>query len=204
MHACRRLPFRTSLARVAVAALPLQDSTPRVGFSFAQIVLRLSRLTQHEISRGHGEERRWLVLFLILVRCECLIFSLQATILSSLLWAPDAKWAAVATFSNSKARRSCWTGRVVQAVLPKGEQLCIELLFHDGRMLVCTSDHRILKADSTWSTVTSHSSNSFIFSSSSSKCDLLVIAVISKDRDHCSPILATQWDRPLTPSCYDQ
>ena len=49
----------------------------------------------------------------------------------------------------SKARDGL-VGRTVAAVLPKGNAACIELLFNDGRTLLCTPDHRILTAAGTW------------------------------------------------------
>ena len=42
--------------------------------------------------------------------------------------------------------------RVVKQVLDQGDRPCVELLFSDGRILSCTSDHRILTADGTWVT----------------------------------------------------
>ena len=42
------------------------------------------------------------------------------------------------------------TGREVTAVLDRGERECVELLFIDGRTLVCTPDHRIRTADGRW------------------------------------------------------
>lgn len=40
--------------------------------------------------------------------------------------------------------------REVTAVLDQGEKACIELTFFDGRTLVCTPDHRILRCDGSW------------------------------------------------------
>jgi diadenosine tetraphosphatase ApaH/serine/threonine PP2A family protein phosphatase len=42
------------------------------------------------------------------------------------------------------------TGRPVTAVLPRGVQPCIELLFSDGRTLTCTADHRIRTVTGDW------------------------------------------------------
>ena len=42
------------------------------------------------------------------------------------------------------------TVRKVEAVLDQGRRDCVELLFSDGRTLVCTPDHRIRTADSQW------------------------------------------------------
>ena len=42
------------------------------------------------------------------------------------------------------------TKAAVAAVLPRGERPCVELLFSDGRILVCTPDHRILTAGGQW------------------------------------------------------
>ena len=40
--------------------------------------------------------------------------------------------------------------RQVDAVLDQGRRKCVELLFSDGRTLVCTPDHRIRTADGRW------------------------------------------------------
>ena len=48
------------------------------------------------------------------------------------------------------AERDGVVGRTVQAVLPKGDAECVELLFNDGRTLTCTPDHRLLAADGSW------------------------------------------------------
>ena len=40
--------------------------------------------------------------------------------------------------------------RQVDAVLARGHRSCVELLFSDGRTLVCTPDHRIRTADHRW------------------------------------------------------
>ena len=42
------------------------------------------------------------------------------------------------------------TARKVDALLDKGHRACVELLFDDGRTLVCTPDHRIRTADGRW------------------------------------------------------
>ena len=42
------------------------------------------------------------------------------------------------------------TGRAVTAVMDRGVRSCIELLFNDGRTLMCTPDHRILSATGDW------------------------------------------------------
>ena len=34
--------------------------------------------------------------------------------------------------------------------MSRGDKACLELLFSDGRTLVCTPDHRILQADGSW------------------------------------------------------
>ena len=48
------------------------------------------------------------------------------------------------------ARRDGVVGRTVQAVVAKGDAACIELLFNDGRTLVCTPDHLLLAGDGSW------------------------------------------------------
>ena len=40
--------------------------------------------------------------------------------------------------------------RPFSAYLNQGVQKCVELLFHDGRTLTCTPDHRVLTADGSW------------------------------------------------------
>ena len=40
--------------------------------------------------------------------------------------------------------------RQVDAVLDQGHRMCVELLFSDGRILVCTADHRIRTSDARW------------------------------------------------------
>ena len=40
--------------------------------------------------------------------------------------------------------------RQVDAVMDQGHRSCVELLFSDGRILVCTADHRIRTADARW------------------------------------------------------
>lgn len=40
--------------------------------------------------------------------------------------------------------------RRVQAVLSRGMRPCVELLFADGRTLICTANHRILTANDEW------------------------------------------------------
>ena len=41
-------------------------------------------------------------------------------------------------------------GRQVDAVMDQGHRLCVELLFSDGRTLVCTPDHRIRTSEARW------------------------------------------------------
>ena len=42
------------------------------------------------------------------------------------------------------------TVRQVDAVLDRGHRACVELVFNDGRTLICTPDHRIRTADGRW------------------------------------------------------
>lgn len=56
-------------------------------------------------------------------------------------------------FARDRDERSDETGlgaRAVSAVLSQGSKECVELLFHDGRTLVCTGDHPLLTAAGRW------------------------------------------------------
>ena len=54
--------------------------------------------------------------------------------------------------SSAEAPAGGVVPRAVSAVLDRGIRECVELLFSDGRELVCTPDHRILTADGVWTT----------------------------------------------------